>query len=559
MIILDKVKRTIKTSIDLLEETDLHKNINPHYEAFKIAIYYGIFGIVWILISSEIIHLIFNDIITMKKFELYKGWLYVVVTSVLLYTFIRKRLFLFKIAVEKNEQAHEEISSAYKTLRKAEQQLDYKTYYSDLTQLPNRVWFEEKANKVLQEKSFKDGKVALVHLNMDNFKYVNNTLGYNYGNKLLRWISNILKHHIKEPNIVAHASGDEFLILFYDILNTEDIISKIEHIQSLLNRSWYLEKQDIFVSASIGVAVYPEHGHDIFTLLKSAENAMYYEKEKEKGGYSFYSEIVAKKALEFNWMINELKKAIKNDEFLVYYQPLIDLQSGSINGVEVLIRWNHPIKGWISPVDFIPVAEASGLIIDIGKWVFEKSCEQKKIWNDKGLSDVKVSINLSGKELIKENIFSDIKETIDKYDLEYSCIQIEITETSIIKDLDKSRSILKQLRSLGIKIALDDFGTGYSSLNYLETLPIDVLKIDKSFVDRIKDVDQDEKIINVIIQLAHILNLEVVAEGVETKEQMIFLNKYHCNLAQGYLFSKPLSAKEIEILLETSKKYIIKH
>jgi len=559
MIILDKVKKTIKISIDLLEETDLHKNINPHYEAFKIAIYYGIFGVIWIAISSEIIHMIFNDMTTMKKFELYKGWLYVIITSVLLYTFIRRRLFLFKIAVAKNEQAHEEISSAYKTLKEAEQQLDYKTYYSDLTQLPNRVWFEEKANKMLQEKSFKNGKVALMHLNMDNFKYVNNTLGYNYGNKLLRWISNILKHHIKEPNIVAHASGDEFLILFYDISNTEDIISKIEHIQSLLNRSWYLEKQDIFISASIGVAVYPEHGHDILTLLKSAETAMYYEKEKEKGGYSFYSEIVAKKALEFNWMINELKKAIKNEEFIVYYQPLIDLQSGSINGVEVLIRWNHPIKGWISPADFIPVAEVSGLIIDIGKWVFERSCEQKKIWNDKGLSDIKVSINLSGKELIRENIFSDIKETIDKYDLEYSSIQIEITETSIIKDLDKSRAILKQLRSLGIKIALDDFGTGYSSLNYLETLPIDALKIDKSFVDRIKDADQDEKIINVIIQLAHILNLEVVAEGVETKEQMIFLNKYHCNLAQGYLFSKPLPAKDIEILLETSKKYIIKH
>jgi len=243
----------------------------------------------------------------------------------------------------------------------------------------------------------------------------------------------------------------------------------------------------------------------------------------------------------------------------VYYQPLIDLKSGTINGAEVLIRWNHPTKGWISPADFIPVAEASGLIIDIGKWVFEKACEQKKIWKDKGLSDIKISINLSGKELIKENIFSDIKETIDKYHLEYSCIQIEITETSIIKDLDKSRSILKQLRSLGIKIALDDFGTGYSSLNYLETLPIDVLKIDKSFVDRIKEADQEEKIINVIIQLAHILNLEVVAEGVETKDQMIFLNKYHCNLAQGYLFSKPLPAKEIEVLLETSKKYIIKH
>lgn len=438
-----------------------------------------------------------------------------------------------------------------------EKSLHHISYYNKLTELPNRILFESEAKKLLENSLYSNIKMALVYLDIDNLKYINDAVGYGSGDKLLQYTSSILKHYIKKPNLIAHMSGDEFVVLFYDILDDEDIISKVKNLQRALNRSWFLEKQEVYITSSIGVALYPEHGEEIGMLLKNAETAMYFIKDVRRGGYNIYSETMAKEALEFNWMVNELRKAIKNKEFILYYQPLINLDEYKIIGVEALIRWNHPIKGFISPAEFIPIAEASGLIVDIGEWIFEEACRQKKIWNDKGYYDIKVSINLSGRELTNEGLFAHIKQIIEKYSIEYSSIQVEITETAVMVDLNSSIPTLNELKSLGIKIALDDFGTGYSSLNYLKVLPIDVIKLDGSFVKSIQDKNQREEIITTVIQLGHILNLQVLSEGIETKEQMIFLRNNNCDLGQGYLFGRPLPVDELEGLLKSNEGYIL--
>ncbi|WP_051569416.1 sensor domain-containing protein [Alkaliphilus transvaalensis] len=440
-------------------------------------------------------------------------------------------------------------------LNTIEKKLHYMTYYSPLTDMPNRTYFEVQTNRIIQEKKSKE-KLILLYIDIDNIKYLNDTFGHFSGNKLLQYVSNVLKGQIKKPNLIAHLGGDEFAILFNDINKLNNILKIIEDTQKLLKQPLLFNENEIFTSASIGVAIYPDHGTDAVTLLKNAETAMYLSKESEKGSYSFYSKSLENKIVQSTWLTNELRKAIKKEEFVPYYQPLIDLSTGGIIGVEVLLRWKHPIRGWISPEEFIPVAESSGLILDIGKWVFEHACKQKQIWNQKGHSNIKMSINLSNKELRKKELLIDIKQMIEKYALDYTDIQVEITETAAIINLDIAVSILQQLKALGIKIALDDFGKGYSSLNYLKSLPIDIIKLDRSFIKSIQDENEKEEIIHTVIQLGHILNSKIVAEGIETKNQLNFLMKNNCDIGQGYLFSKPLPAEEVELLLVSNKAYI---
>lgn len=438
-----------------------------------------------------------------------------------------------------------------------EKKLYHLAYTNMLTKLPNRLWFEKELNGILNHAAYSNEKVALIYFDIDNLKYFNDTLGYSFGDKLLQYISNTLKSQIKKSYITAHMAGDDFVVLFRNTLDWEDIISRIDHLQKLLIGTATVEGKEVFISSSIGVAVYPEHGQDIETLLKNAETAMYCSKAEGKGRYSIFSDVLANKALQFNWMINELRKAIRNEEFMLYYQPLINLITGNIVGAEALIRWKHPIKGWISPAEFIPIAEASGLILDIGRWTLDKACKQKKMWNDIGYNDLLLSINLSSREFNDEKLFTNIKHLIEKYKLDSSNIQLEITETAAMADINASIKTVQQLKSLRLRVALDDFGTGYSSLNYLKLLPIDVIKLDNSFINSIEDENQDEKFLSTIIQLGQILNLEVVAEGVETKQQMEFLRKHSCSIGQGYLFSKPIPVGEFEFLLQ-SKNYLKK-
>ena len=437
------------------------------------------------------------------------------------------------------------------TERKAfEEKLHNLAYYDALTSLPNRSMFELKINNLLKERENKTSNFALIYMDIDNFKHINDTLGHISGDLLLKYVSNILKLQIKSPDFVARLSGDEFVIIFEDIIDKNHVINKIEGLLKKLRTPWVLEKQEFFISFSMGVALYPDHGKSLSTLLKNADTAMFTVKKNMKDNYCFYTDEMQEKTLAYISMVNQLRRAIIDEEFTLFYQPQIDLNTSKIIGVEALIRWIHPKRGIISPMEFIPLAEETGYIHQIGRWVIKTAFKQKKQWEQKGYNPIKMSINLSGKRVTSDSVVKEIKEILESLNMDTSDIQIEITETAVMEDLEAAVEVLKQLRNMGIKIALDDFGTGYSSLTYLKNLPIDIVKMDREFIKSIIDENEDDIIVKSVIRLTHSLNLKVVAEGIETEKQLAFLKKCNCDIGQGYLFSKPVPQEEIEKILK---------
>ncbi|MTI71341.1 MAG: EAL domain-containing protein [Firmicutes bacterium] len=428
--------------------------------------------------------------------------------------------------------------------KKVEKQLYYMAHHDALTGLPNWNLFNIEFNKALNKK--KSEKGALLYLDLDNFKNINDTLGHNAGDVLLKHISSKLSNYIKRPNIVARIGGDEFVIMLKDVFKTKDIKDKVNGILDLFNESFVIEGYEFFISLSVGIAKYPEHGQDITTLYKYADTAMFKAKESKGSKYNFFTLSIEKEMIENVELERELRKAIINKEFELYYQPQIDLKTGNIICVEALIRWKHPKKGFISPAKFIPFAEESGIISSITEWVLENAIRQKREWEKKGYRSVKLGINLSNKCFHMNNLVKKIDETIKKEEVLYEEIELEITETAAMDNIENSIRVLNKIKKLGMKIALDDFGIGYSSLNYLKKLPIDILKMDRAFIKNVTNEKEDKVITNSIIQLAHGLDITVVAEGIETKEQLEFLKNNKCDIGQGYLFSRPVSANEVE-------------
>ncbi|MCY6355691.1 putative bifunctional diguanylate cyclase/phosphodiesterase [Clostridium sp. ZS2-4] len=422
-------------------------------------------------------------------------------------------------------------------------------YYDTLTQLPNRTMLQEEVRKQIKQAQEKKHKLAFIYFDIDNFKHINDTMGHDAGDKLILHIANMLLHEIKSPNLVARLSGDEFAIVLVNVENTNNIILEINRIFKYIRRPWILEKQEFYISASMGVAVYPEHGTDLSTLMKNADTAMFHIKENGKDGFGIFTCDMREKTWRYIQMSNQLRYAIQNEEFVLYYQPQIDLNTGKIIGVEALIRWIHPEKGFISPMEFIPFAEETGYIREIGEWVLKTACKQKRKWEEEGYSNIKMSINLSSKRLTQEGLVSNVQHILEEYNMNACNIELEITETAVMDDLQKAIEVLQQLKQLGITIALDDFGTGYSSLTYVQKLPIDILKVDREFIKNIINEDEESYIFKLIVELAHSLDLKVIAEGVETKEQLAFLKKNVCDIGQGYYFSRPIPASEIEKML----------
>ena len=423
-------------------------------------------------------------------------------------------------------------------------------YYDPLTHLPNRSFFESYLKKILQNTLKEKDSFALLYIDMDNFKHINDTLGHVYGDEFLVYIGNLLQNYLSPSDFVARLSGDEFVILLCSINSREQLIQSVEEILTLLRQPFTIQGFEFFISASIGIALYPEHGKDMATLLKSADTAMFFAKEAGKDQYKIYTTTMKEKTLCRIKMMHQLRSVIQNNELLLYYQPQVDLKTGKVIGAEALIRWMHPQKGFISPNEFIPLAEETGDIISIGAWVFEVACKQKQKWKSKYGIPFTMSINLSTKQLMQKNLVPYIEELISSTKVSPDELQLEVTETAVMGDLKSAIDILQQLRSIGIKIALDDFGTGYSSLMYLRELPIDVVKMDRDFIASIESYQEHEVIVHAVIQLAHVLNLKVVAEGIETKEQLTVLKKYQCDVGQGYLFSKPLPPEEMEDMIE---------
>jgi diguanylate cyclase (GGDEF)-like protein/PAS domain S-box-containing protein len=429
--------------------------------------------------------------------------------------------------------------------KRYEEKVKYLAFYDTLTGLANRAMFESEINRHLQQAL---GSFMIAYIDIDNFKAINDSMGHQVGDLFLVYLAECLRAEVSEPNFVARLGGDEFAILFLSI-SKEELLEHIDRIRNRISKTWTIENYQFYISMSIGVVHCPKDGSDSTVLLKNADIAMYEAKREGKNRILFYQEKINEENLRHMKMINNLQYGMEDEQFQLYYQPQLDLKSGNIIGLEALIRWLHPTEGFISPGEFIPIAEDSGQIYKLERWIIAKALQQKKILEQQGFTDIVMSINLSGKTLTSSINFNELEQIIARAEVDFSQVVIEITETANISDVDIVIHHLNRLKTLGIRVALDDFGTGYSSLNYLKKFPINIIKLDKSFIDAIIENKVDTLLIKNILTLAHDLEFEVIAEGIETREQLEFLKRHNCGSGQGYLLSRPAPEEKIHELL----------
>jgi diguanylate cyclase (GGDEF)-like protein/PAS domain S-box-containing protein len=432
----------------------------------------------------------------------------------------------------------------------AEETINFQAYHDLLTKLPNRALLRDRLSLAISQAKREDEKLAVMFLDLDRFKNINDSLGHMIGDELLQQVSMRLKECIRAADTLARFGGDEFTLMLPRLHNARDDASKLANkITNILKQPFIIEGHELYVSASIGIALYPQDGTSIDTLIKHADVAMYHVKGQGKNGYQFYSNEMNVPYLEKLSLDTGIHRALDNNEFSLVYQPQVNLRTGEIVGVEALLRWEHPEHGAISPSEFIPFAEESGLIIDIGYWVVKTACAELSRWRTAGLPEIRMSINISACQLMEDNIVRNIINIMKDYDVPGSCIELEITENAIMDDMDSIIRKLQELSSHGITIAIDDFGTGYSSLSYLHKLPIHTLKIDRTFLKESRINKGDNTIINTIVAMAKGLSLNVIAEGVESQAQLEYLREIDCSEAQGFLFGKPLASDVISQLL----------
>jgi len=448
-------------------------------------------------------------------------------------------------------------------LKRAEKRLQYMATHDNLTNLPSRVLLYDRLKNALARAKRYNHMVGVLLIDIDNFKEVNDRFGHFGGDILLQEIAKRLKHSVRESDTVARLGGDEFVVVLTDIEEASNLPSIASRVVNSINQPVFIGNEKLIITASIGIAVFPNDGEDSETLLKNADMAMYRVKKDEKNGYQFYSDAVGGEYFRVYQFKNDLYDAVRNSEFVLYYQPIVDLGSGEVSSLEALIRWKHPERGLIQPLDFLPIAEKTGQIINIGKWVLNTAIWHIKQWREEGLEVLPVSLNFSLKQFLHSEFIDDIKLAIERFGISPKLLQIEITESTAIKDIERSGEIIKELDKMGIRVIIDDFGTGYSSLHWLKKLPIYALKIDKFFIREIGDDADEVAIVAGIISLAHGLGMRVIAEGVETKKQLEILRKLpgrkniplKCDLAQGYFITLPLPADEIIQFLRENKVF----
>ncbi len=427
----------------------------------------------------------------------------------------------------------------------AEDQINFLKFHDELTGLPNRKLFQEKVNTAINLYSIKQGKMlAVLYFDLDQFKLINDTLGHKFGDILLKEVADRLKSCIRDNDIASRQGGDEFSLLLNNV-SRQEVTIITARIHDVLAKSFTIDDREIFVTPSIGISLYPVDGDSAEELMRKADIAMNQVKKEEGNNYQFYEAIWDKKTNERLLLENELRKAVEKKAFTLNYQPIIDISSNRIKGVEALIRWNHETIGFIPPDKFIPIAEETGLIVTIGEWVLTTACYQLKEWQESGLPLSTISVNISIRQFYQPNLVPMIADILAETGIDPISLTIEITE-SMTMDVEKATTILKNLKSMGVKISIDDFGTGYSSLSYLKKFPIDYLKIDRSFIRDIANSKDDENIATAILLMGKTLGLNVIAEGVETREQLGILKNHNCNEAQGYLFSKPITDEELK-------------
>ncbi|MBI1396644.1 MAG: EAL domain-containing protein [Betaproteobacteria bacterium] len=439
----------------------------------------------------------------------------------------------------------------------AEQRIHQLAYFDRLTQLPNRIRFVQNLSDALEQARRTGKMVAILSLDLDQFKRINDTLGHGVGDKLLTSVAQRLRDTIRSRDTLirlssgedvnlARLGGDEFCILLREMSSFQDAAKVARRVVDHLQRPIEIEGHELFVTTSIGIALFPLDGDDADTLIRNADAAMYFAKSQGRNNYQFYGKEMNSRAVERVTLESRLRRALERDEFRLYYQPKLDLRSGRIAGVEALIRWQHPERGMIAPAEFIPIAEESGLIIPIGEWVILEAASQARRWLQAGLPPLHVAVNIAGSHFQQAAFTDNLARVLKDTRLEPGLLELEVTESMLMDERSATLKTLTRLKSMGLRLSIDDFGTGYSSLAYLKRFPVDALKVDRSFVKDMPGADDDAAITSAIIAMAHSLRLQVVAEGVETGEQLDFLKTRGCEFVQGYLISRPVPANEIE-------------
>ena len=430
------------------------------------------------------------------------------------------------------------------------QQITHSAEHDFLTGLPNRMLLNDRANQaiVLAPRHLK--KVAVLFLDLDGFKHINDSLGHPVGDKLLQSIARRLVDCVRGSDTVSRQGGDEFVVLLSEVEQSEDAAITARRMLQAVAEAHSIDHHDLHVTTSFGVSVFPDDGLDAETLIKNADTAMYQAKENGRQSYQFFKPSMNVRAVERQSIEESLRRALERQEFSLRYQPRVSLTTGKITGAEALIRWTHPIRGPVPPAKFIPVAEDCGLILPIGKWVLREACLQARAWVDAGLPLTTMAVNISALEFRHEHFLEGVFETLKDTRLDPKHLELELTESILMKHAGSTQSMLKTLRDSGVQLAVDDFGTGYSSLSYLRKFHIDSLKIDQSFVRQITTGPDETSIVTAVISMGRSLKLRVVAEGVETPEELAFLQAHQCDEAQGYLFSRPVLPRQFAKLLE---------
>ncbi len=415
-------------------------------------------------------------------------------------------------------------------------------YHDALTNLPNRLNLHERLEQTISLSKRNHNKFALLLIDLDRFKVINDTLGHHVGDLLLIEVARRLTLSVRETDTVARLGGDEFVVVLTEIESPSDAADVADKIVQMISAPYLISGNDLRTSPSIGICFYPDDANEIGMLLKSGDVAMYHAKAKGRGNYQFFTDEMNQVVMKRQSMEADLRTALEREQFVLYYQPQLDLNSGNLTGVEALVRWQHPTRGLVPPAEFIPVAEEMGLIVQLGSWVLREACRQLKQWQEEGVTGIRMSVNLSALQFLDQDLAEHIQEILAETGLDADCLDLEVTESMSMSSPADTIAIMQVLAESGMTLSIDDFGTGYSSLAYLKLFPIHTLKIDRSFVKDIEIDTNDADICDVTVLLAHKMGLNVVAEGVETEAQLKFLLSIGCNRIQGFLISKPLVA-----------------
>lgn len=476
-----------------------------------------------------------------------------VFTSLENHTLLSKYHALTEELEQKIGERTEELSSKNQQLLSAVRKMKHMAYHDVLSGLPNRRMFLERLVTAMEEAKRNHYKLAVIFIDLDRFKNINDTLGHEFGDLLLKHVTKQMALSVRKIDTISRQGGDEFTILLNRIRAEEDVIPLIERIRAIVAKPILISGQELHVSMSIGIAFYPTDGKNTDELMKNADMAMYRAKEEGRDNYKFYSMDMNKAISRKMALENGLRKALKNEEFVLVYQPQVHLWTGEIVGVETLLRWNTVEAGMVSPNQFIPIAEESGLIIPIGEWVLMQACMQGKAWHDLGHNQIKIAVNLSPVQFLHENLVEMVNKVLKTTGFNPNYLELEITEGVAFTDAEAAIKKMQNIRDLGVRISLDDFGTGYSSFMYLKRFPINTLKIPKPFNQDIMINQKDRALVETIIYLGHSLGLSVIAEGIESEEQLTILKELHCDFIQGDFYSKPLSVTQVSAMIESNR------